>query len=214
MNLVASVLHLDRAAIKALRITDPYSLHRVVYGLYPDVRDTVAKARSQPGGILHADRGGDHRRRKILLLADRPPAEHAEGGHGQVQSRPIPNGFLDHNHYRFNVIVNPTRRNNASRKLVPVKGREAIADWFAERGPASWGFTLRREHIDVGRVEVRRFKDKAGRQVTLVQAHVTGQFDVTDPEQFRTSFAKGIGRGRSFGCGLLQIVPVVDSPFA
>ena len=52
MNLTASVLHLDRAAIHALRITDPYSLHRVVYGLYPDVRDTVAKATSQSSGIL------------------------------------------------------------------------------------------------------------------------------------------------------------------
>ena len=39
MSLVASVLHLDRRAVQALRITDPYSLHRVVYGLYPDVRD-------------------------------------------------------------------------------------------------------------------------------------------------------------------------------
>ena len=44
MSLIASVLKLDRAAVKALRITDPYSLHRVVYGLYPDVRDASGKA--------------------------------------------------------------------------------------------------------------------------------------------------------------------------
>ena len=44
MSLVASVLHLDRRAVQALRITDPYSLHRVVYGLYPDVRDEASKA--------------------------------------------------------------------------------------------------------------------------------------------------------------------------
>ena len=91
MNLTASVLHLDRAAIHALRITDPYSLHRVVYGLYPDVRDGAAKSASQSSRILWADQGGDIRGRKILLLADRAPAEQAEGGvigpEGRVRDR-------------------------------------------------------------------------------------------------------------------------------
>lgn len=214
MNLTASVLHLDRAAIQALRITDPYSLHRVVYGLYPDVRDDAAKTASQSSGILWADQGGDIRGRKILLLADRSPAEQAEGGHGQVQSKPIADGFLHHQRYRFKVIVNPTRRDSASGKLMPVKGREAIAAWFAERGPASWGFAVSSEHLQVERSEVLQFKDKAERQVTLAQAHISGQLQVTDRTQFQNSFAKGIGRGRSFGCGLLQIVPLLDSPFA
>lgn len=43
MSLIASVLYLDREAIKALRVTDPYSLHRVVYSLYPDVRSETDK---------------------------------------------------------------------------------------------------------------------------------------------------------------------------
>lgn len=214
MSLIASVLHLDRNAMQALRITDPYSLHRVVYGLYPDVRDEEAKTTSQPSGILWADQGGDFQGCKILLLADRAPNEQAEGGHGQVQSRPIGAGFLDHARYRFKVVVNPTRRNNASGKLLPVKGRDAIAAWFTERGPASWGFAVSPEHLQVERSEVLQFKDKAQRQVTLAQAHVSGQLQVTDRAQFQKSFAHGIGRGRSFGCGLLQIVPLLDSPFA
>jgi len=214
MNLTASVLHLDRAAIHALRITDPYSLHRVVYGLYPDVRDGAAKSASQSSRILWADQGGDIRGRKILLLADRAPAEQAEGGHGQVQSRTIADGFMGHERYRFKVIVNPTRRDSASGKLMPVKGREAVAAWFAERGPASWGFAVSPEHLQVERSEVLQFKDKAQRPVTLAQAHISGQLQVTERAQFQNSFAKGIGRGRSFGCGLLQIVPLLDSPFA
>lgn len=214
MNLTASVLHLDRAAIHALRITDPYSLHRVVYGLYPDVRDEAAKAAGQSSGILWADQGGDIRGRKILLLADRAPAEQTEGGHGHVQSRAIADGFMGHERYRFKVIVNPTLRDSASGKLVPVKGREAVAAWFAERGPASWGFAVKPDVLQVERIDVLQFKDKAQRPVTLAQAHVSGQLQVTDRTQFQNSFAKGIGRGRSFGCGLLQIVPLLDSPFA
>jgi len=214
MSLIASVLKLDRAAVRALRITDPYSLHRVVYGLYADVRDAAGKAGHTPSGILHADQGGDFHSRNILLLADRAPSEHAEGGYGQVRSKVIPIDFLSHVHYRFKVIVNPTRRDSASAKLMPVKGREAVAAWFAERAPVSWGFQVAPEHLQVDRLEVLRFNDKAQRLVTLAQAHVQGQLNVTDPEQFRHSFARGIGRGRSFGCGLLQVVPLLDNPFA
>lgn len=214
MNLVASVLHLDRTAIKALRITDPYSLHRVVYGLYPDVRDAEVKVGHQPSGILHADQGGDFHGRRILLLADRPPAEHAEGGYGEVLSKVIPIDFLNHQRYRFKVIVNPTRRDSASRKLVPVKGRDAVAAWFAERGPTSWGFRVSLEHLQVDRIDVLRFQDKTQREITMAHAYVQGQLTVTDQEQFHRSFACGIGRGRSFGCGLLQIVPLIDNPFA
>ncbi|BAW81083.1 CRISPR-associated protein Cse3 [Candidatus Nitrosoglobus terrae] len=217
MNLTASVLQLDRAAIKALRITDPYSLHRVVYSLYEDRRSSAEKQGSQASGILYADQGGDFQGRKILLLANRVPAEQAvnEDGqaYGEVNSRPIPDNFLTHGRYRFKVIINPTRRDNASRKLMPVKSRDAVAQWFLERAAASWGFTASAEHLQIDRLEVLQFKDKAQRPVTLAQAHIQGQLAVTNREQFCHNFTNGIGRGRAFGCGLLQIVPLIDNPF-
>ncbi|VVO99365.1 hypothetical protein PS862_02760 [Pseudomonas fluorescens] len=214
MSMIASVLHLDRKAVKALRITDPYSLHRVVYSLYKDVRSTEEKGAGQASGILFADQGGDFSGRRILLLADRPPADCVDGQYGSVQSKPIPNSFLDHTQYRFNVIVNPTRRDNASRKLVPIKGREAIGEWFCERAAQSWGFQVSALSLQVDRVDVQRFNDKQQNPVTLAQAHVQGQLSICDPDLFRNSFARGIGRGRAFGCGLLQIVPLLDNPFA
>jgi CRISPR system Cascade subunit CasE len=214
MSTIASVLHLDRKAIKALRITDPYSLHRAVYSLYKDVRSAEAKSAGQSSGILFADQGGDFSGRRILLLADRVPANCIDGQFGQVQSKPIPEGFLDHAQYRFSVIVNPTRRDNASRKLVPVKGNAAIAQWFCERASQSWGFQVSTPHLQVDRVEVLQFKDKRQNSVTLAQAHLQGQLYVTDCEQFRNSFFQGIGRGRTFGCGLLQIAPLLDTVFA
>ena len=82
MTMIASVLHLDRKAVKALRITDPYSLHRVVYSLYPDVRSDEDKTNSTPSGILYADQGGDFHGRKILLLANRMPESQVDGEFG------------------------------------------------------------------------------------------------------------------------------------
>ncbi|KAF0808016.1 hypothetical protein A6D6_00406 [Alcanivorax xiamenensis] len=213
MTMIASVLHLDRRAVKALRITDAYSLHRVVYSLYEDVRDTKQKQASTASGILYADQGGDVRGRKILMLANREPMDTVEAQHGEVRSRPIPDDFLEHDRYRFKVIVNPTRRDSASRKLLAVRGREEVAQWFIERANNSWGFEVAPQQLQVDKIEVLQFKDKQKRKVTIGQAHVQGMLRITEKERFVNSFAQGIGRARAYGCGLLQIVPVIENPF-
>jgi len=213
MKLLASVLCLDRQAVKALHITDPYSLHRVVYSLFQDVRNETEKSSSQASGILYADLGGNFNGREVLLISDREPASKVDGLYGFVQTRPIPEDFLDHKKYRFKVVVNPTRRDNASRKLVPVRGRDEVARWFMQKSSSAWGFLASAESLQVDRVDVLQFKDKHQSSVTIAQAHIQGQLTVTDRELFHRSFRTGIGRGRAFGCGLLQIIPIVDDPF-
>lgn len=214
MNMVASVLHLDRRSVKALRVTDAYSLHRVVYSLFTDIRDDQEKQASHASGILYADQGGDYKARKILMLSNRQPMSMVEGQYGEVQSKPISPSFLSHEHYRFKVVINPSRRDSASRKLIPVRGKESVAQWFLERAPASWGFEASSQHLQVDKIDVLQFADKAQRQVTVAQAHLQGLLHVTDRERFIASFERGIGRARAFGCGLLQIVPLIDNPFA
>jgi len=213
-GLTASMLQLDRAAVKALRITDAYSLHRVVYSLFEDVRSDAQKKGSEASGILYAEQGGNFYQRTILLLSDRPPASSINGQYGIVRSRPVPEDFLSHGHYRFKVIINPTRRDSASGKLKPVKGREAVAQWFMERATHNWGFEASRQHLQIDRIQVLQFKDKVQRPVTLAQAHVQGLLTVANREQFQHSFRSGVGRGRAFGCGLLQLVPLIDRSFA
>ena len=58
MALFASVLRLDRAASHALKITDTYSLHRVVYSLFDDVRSEEEKHACISSGIQWVDKGG------------------------------------------------------------------------------------------------------------------------------------------------------------
>ena len=74
MSIIASVLTLSRRDISALKITDPYSIHRVVFSLFEDVRSEADKVAGMSSGILFADLGGDHESRRILLLSNRPPA--------------------------------------------------------------------------------------------------------------------------------------------
>jgi CRISPR system Cascade subunit CasE len=213
MTLFASVLQLDKKAIKALRITDPYSLHRVVFSLFADIRNEQSEAASHSSGLLYADQGGDFSGRKILMLSNRQPADNVDKLYGEVHSKPIPDGFLEHLHYRFKVIINPTHRDNASRKLIPLKGREAISEWFCQRAEDGWGFKPSQIHLDVSRVDVLQFNDKQQHRITLSQAHIQGLLTVTELTKFKRGFAQGLGRGRAFGCGLLQLVPLLDSPF-
>jgi len=207
MTHIVSMLRLDRAAVKALKITDTYSLHRVVYGLFDDVRSEEAKLHSESSGIQWVDKGGDLHYRNILILSNRPPRDPE---YGQIETNELPQGFLSHQHYRFTVTVSPGRRDSHSRKIIPVKGREAIAAWFIERAAVSWGFTVDPARLQVDAINVQQFQGKAQHQITLQQVTLSGYLTVSDSDAFQVSFSKGLGRGRSFGCGLLQIVPVIE----
>ncbi|MDP2505855.1 MULTISPECIES: type I-E CRISPR-associated protein Cas6/Cse3/CasE [unclassified Oceanobacter] len=212
-ELYASALHLDRKAVKALKITDPYSLHRVVYSLFPDIRTEAEKHSHIQSGIVYADQGGDFHGRKVLMVSDRPPMERVDGQYGDVISKPIAASFLDYPRYRFKVQVNPVRKDKQTGKRVAIKGRADTADWFIQRALNSWGFEVDPLHLQIDAIEVQQFNGQNNRRITLGKAHIQGQLTVTDPQQFQNSFKNGIGKGRAFGCGLLQIVPIIDNPF-
>lgn len=202
--MIASVLKLSRRDIQSLRITDEYSLHRVVYSLFEDVRSDAEKEASVPSGFLFADKGGDSTGRTLLLLSDRPPRTPE---FGSIESRPVGDAFLGHDTYRFEVLVNPTRRENASRKLVALPTREDIADWFTSRSRSSWGFSVEPKSLDVRVLQANRFT-KNDHKVVQGRALLTGVLRVDDRDRFKQSFKQGIGRGRAFGFGLLQIAPI------
>ncbi len=201
----ASVLSLSRADIKTLQVNDAYALHKVVYGLFDDRRTAAEKAASVPSGIVYADKGGDFHTRQILLLSNRTP--HQTPQFGKVETKPLYANFLQHTDYAFQITVNPGQRNNQSRQIVPVRGREAIAAWFVERAATSWGFSVHADTLQVEQCSVQSF-EKSGKAVTHGSALLKGHLKVIDHERFMQSFCQGIGRGRAFGFGLLQIVPL------
>lgn len=189
--------------MKAAGVTDAYSIHRVIYDLFEDVRSDDQKGASIPSGILFADKGGDRGSRRILFMSDRAPRPPRVG---TVRVKTIPDAFLDHDIYRFETVINPTKRDSKTGKLIALRTREDITSWFAGKSEASWGFETDASTLEVRTIQVLRF-EKKGTKVTIGQAHVTGFLKVKNRELFIKSFKQGIGRCRSFGCGLLQIVP-------
>ena len=206
--MIATILTLSRKDVNALRMTDDYSLHRVVYSLFEDVRSEAEKRSSVPSGFLFADKGGDAKGRRILILSDRPPQQPAHGTLSATWT--VPDEFLQHRFYKFEVTLNPTRKENKSGRRVPIKTREEVAAWFGGKSLASWGFSVDPARLDVRMLPVMQFNKQGDRPVTHGAASVSGMLRVENRDLFIESFNKGIGRGRAFGFGLLQIEPLKD----
>jgi CRISPR system Cascade subunit CasE len=138
-----------------------------------------------PPGYLRTDRiGGAVRKLEPLLTRLRP-------------GLPV--------HYR--VAANPSKRlnNNDDRTVrkpvVALAGREAEAWW--ERKAANHGLRLLSLHADA-RPSARTSSSRMRHAITRFD----GQAVVDDADQVRAAVRSGIGRGKSYGCGLLSLAPI------
>lgn len=202
--MIASVLTLSFSDCKTCKITDPYSIHRTVYSLFP-------KTGEGERDFLFADKGAssDEPRiltRRILILSKRAPLQPE---HGCIESKEIPESFLHWDHYGFELRLNPVKREKGGGKLVPIRGRENLLEWFCAKSE-SWGFATNRERLQIQNSGVQIFEKQNG-QVIQNTATFIGTLDVTDRPLFVKSFEEGIGRGKGFGFGLLEIIPLGKS---
>ena len=199
MNYVSRYL-LHAGDRRALRWTDSYSLHRIVYDLFDDVR---GENKQRGSGILFVDKGVRRGVSQVVILSNRPPRPPRRG---ELETRELSEGYLQAPEYRFEIVANPVRRDRCSGRLVPVLGREAVMAWFCGRA-SNWGFEVHVPSLQVTEIQVDRFpKDNA--TVTLERATLVGKLTVTDRNAFIHAVCDGVGRARAFGCGLLQVMPV------
>jgi CRISPR system Cascade subunit CasE len=173
-----------------------------VYSLFPEV---VGEARD----FLFADKGGDFHSRKILIFSQRSPAAPAVG---QVESKEIPKDFLGHEIYGFEVRLNPTKRAKTSGKIVAVRGKDELLDWFCQKAPLHYGFEVLKDEygnplLQVQGIGVQQFK-KGEIAITQGVATFIGKLRVVDRSAFQKAFEEGVGRAKGFGFGLLQIIPL------
>jgi len=105
--MIATVWRLSRSDCKILRVTDPYSIHRIVYSLFP-------KKGGKSRNFLFADKGGTFNERTILILSEEQPEKPP---YGELLSKEIPKSFLQQDHYGFEVVINPVIRDSKTGKI-------------------------------------------------------------------------------------------------
>jgi len=196
IKMIDSVYRLNRVDCKALELKDAYGLHKAIYSLFPTVEN-------QTRDFLFADKGGNWQERQILILSERYPIVPE---YGKIDSKVIPDKFLSYDQYGFEIIINPTKRDKVSRKIIPIRGKEELSTWFITKAP-SLGFDIIAASLQVQNVGVKSF-DKVGAVCTYGTATFIGRLKVIDRDIFINSFRHGIGRAKAFGFGLFQILPL------
>ena len=188
-------LALDAAFCHKSRITDAYSLHRVVYSMLPRT--------DEPKRILYVDRGSVHGIREILILSAIMP-DIPENVTASI--RKISEKFFTAQKYRFEILLNPVKCDAKTQKRQAVTGQLPLLNYFAER-MNKWGFDADLNHLGVTSLPSMNFCCN-GRQYRFNRAKFHGILSVTDMELFRKTFISGIGHGKAFGFGLMQLVPI------
>lgn len=191
--MIASILVLDRKAIKTLKVTDVYSIHKIVYSLFPgNKRD-----------FLYYDMGGDIRGRKVLILSHSQPLI---PDFGSIQSKIVPKEFLNHQYYAFQILINPVQKSLKDKRLIPIISRENLIPWFTEK-EKNWGFISDTASLDVYGLGVQII-NRSKTKIIHNKAVFRGTMQVSDKIKLKHCFENGIGKGKAFGFGLLQLQPL------
>ena len=112
---------------------------------------------------------------------------------------------------RYRIAANPTRREPSADtgrgKVRGLRGNGALTWW--QRRADEYGLDI--ESATISREEILKGVRQRGSQ-PLTMAHVLVQFDgtavVRDPGAAREAILAGIGRAKSYGCGLLSVAPI------
>lgn len=185
-----ALLVLSLAECRKMRLTDDYSIHRLVMGMF-----RFERSRDR---ILYADNGVKDARRRILVLSAHAPEP---PDFGTLEIKKFHDTYLEKEAYRFKIIIN-TQKRKPDNVFIPILSKQEIREWFVLKA-TQWGFEP--FNVDVINVRKSKFHKPSGTLVTLAKAHLNGALIVKDRELFIHSFYTGLGRGKAFGCGLLQL---------
>jgi CRISPR system Cascade subunit CasE len=104
---------------------------------------------------------------------------------------------------RFRLKANPSKRDKETRKTVGLYYQPDQEAWFG-RQAAQHGFSV--EGLDIiPAANLWGTKAKGQPQIKIHTALFQGVLKVQDPALFLQAVRQGIGKGKSYGCGLLSL---------
>lgn len=109
---------------------------------------------------------------------------------------------------RFSLRANPTK--SVKQRRTPITDDDELVAWLIRAGDGA--FSLAQEEFFPGEggplavsVDREGYVDVPGRNIRLSSVSFAGTLIVEDPAKMRDLLVKGIGRGKAFGFGLLQV---------
>jgi len=131
------------------------------------------------------------------------------------RTRPIPDDFLQHEHYAFSLranaskkVRNPPEARNSRR--VALHKIPDLEEWISRKAELH-GFGIQ-ERPEIKTLPRERFVRRDGSGTHKLGTHggadFQGRLTVIDRDRFLTAFQSGIGPARAFGYGLLVLAPI------
>lgn len=215
---------LSRGALFEIMGGGAYAAHQLLWRLFPDhqgVRPFLFRQEmEEPEG------GGVPRGLPLFyVLSDREPV--AIPGLLEAQCKPFSPALDVGDRLAFRLRANPTvaksvagKRGQRADVLMAAKYHfevgeartsqacteamdEAARRWLSERAE-SWGFRLP-VGPEVGTYRQHALPKDKGRPIRFSSVDYEGLLEVTDPGRLIETLARGIGRAKAFGCGLMLI---------
>ncbi|MFJ1913231.1 type I-E CRISPR-associated protein Cas6/Cse3/CasE [Streptomyces sp. NPDC088147] len=186
------------------------SLHRRIMSLFPD--NVGSQARHDLGVLFRVEDGpaGSH---LLIQSGHEPDIKRLPDGYGQAWTKPL-TPMLDFLSpglpLRYRIAANPIRKPGKTTRelyglkpIVPLSG-DAARQWWLRQAQQS-GLHIHAAHASplspVGGQRAR------GQRIHHARCLFEGTATVADPDLLRRRVAEGIGRGKSYGCGLLSLAP-------
>lgn len=194
-------------------IGNQYELHRSLMSAFPDQTDRETAALLYR---LETSRGPLRSGIAILVQSTIEPDWHtletraAYLLHVPVLKKNIPPAQKLHGIFRFTLRANPTRRNSQSRKLIPLQQEKQLVEWIKNKADQN-GFTILDESLLIRKAPpLSMFKGNDGKflRIQIQATDFSGLLQVTDAKNFMHAWQTGIGRGKSFGCGMLSLAKI------
>lgn len=200
MNFLTRI-QVDRRTAAQRHLQDSYAWHQALWKAFPDTKDRnfLYRVESKDGGFL------------LYLLSE---AEPAAPDWGIWETKKIGESFLNFSTYRFQLCANPTRRyvNDGQGARFEKSKRFVVADpvalnqWIVRKAEQG-GFAVEEDSLQISPPLNQPFY-KNGKGGNHKRVEFQGILRVTNPEQFKETFNKGIGSAKAFGFGLLVLQPI------
>lgn len=188
----ASFLNLNPLKSK-FKLNNIYETHKFVYNLF--------SCKSNERTCLWSELSSD----TILIISTTKPKDKL--GHVKLNmvTHEVTKSFFEKGKFSFDITVNPTYRDAASRRTVPILDNQHVEQWFITKS-SSLGFVV--ESMTVESMKTQIFTKHTNDTLTINMSKIKGTLTVTNVDTFMKTFVKGIGRSKAFGCGLIGIVPI------
>ncbi|MEY9935650.1 CRISPR system Cascade subunit CasE [Catenulispora sp. GP43] len=195
-------------------LQDVAQMHRTIMSLFPDALGDTAR---HAAGALFRTEDTDDGTTVLIQSQIQPDPTALPDGYGTAVTRsldPLLDALRPGLPVRYRIIANATRKlgthTQAGRphQIVPLGGPEADQWWQRQAEQAGLQLRTTTATALTSATGVRKGNKPAKPQP---QRHARTQFDgtatITDAEALRQRLQDGIGRGKSYGCGMLTLAP-------